>query len=137
MADHEEQEFTTSKRARWSSQSSCDQNTSFVDTIDQRESNEGSLLRLIESEQNYLVESQPSEIELREQHGVHVSSDRLESDDFPTCFSVEDDLDDIDEHHFQPIAGNKKFYALKSLLMLVFTTIACPPFCFKLFQGEQ
>lgn len=115
MADHEEQEFTTSKRARWSSESSCDQNTSFVDTIDQRESNDGSVLRLIESEQNYLVESQPSEVELREQHGVLVSSDRLESDDFPTCFSVEDDLDDIDEHHFQPIAGNKKFYALKSL----------------------
>lgn len=112
MADHEEQEFTTSKRARWSSESSCDQNTSFVDTIDQRESIEGSLLRLIESEQNYLVESQPSEIE---QHDVHVSSDRLESDDFPTCFSVEDDLDDIDEHHFQPVAGNKNFYALKSL----------------------
>lgn len=32
--------------------------------------------------------------------------DQFEGDDFPSCFSVEDDIDNTEEHHYQPIAGN-------------------------------
>ena len=114
MADREEQEFTTSKRARWSSESSCDENVSFVDSNDKEEVKDDSLSRLTGSEQNVSVENLSSETASREHHGGHVSHERLESDDFPTCFSVEDDLDDLDEHHYQPIAGRESFCVLKS-----------------------
>ena len=115
MADREELEFTTSKRARWSSESSCDQTFSYIDSYDKEEPNDDSILRLIGSEHSVSVENVSSETTSREQHGGHVSHERLESDDFPTCFSVEDDLDNLDEHHYQPIAGSKSFRALNGL----------------------
>lgn len=115
MADREELEFTTSKRARWSSESSCDQMFSYIDSNDKDEAKDDSILRLIGSEHSVSVENVPSETTSREQHGGHVSHERLESDDFPTCFSVEDDLDNLDEYHYQPIAGSKSFCVLNGL----------------------
>ena len=129
MADHEELELTTTKRARWSSESSCDQNESFLVSNEKEEPDDGAPLRSMGSEQNISVENLSSEIASREQHGDHVSHERLESNDFPTCFSVEDDLDHLDEHHFQPIAGNKRFCFLKSSGKLLFAHILRPPFC--------
>ena len=115
MADHEELELTTTKRARWSSESFCDQNESFLVSNEKEEPDDGAPLRSMGSEQNISVENLSSETASREQHGDHVSHERLESNDFPTCFSVEDDLDHLDEHHFQPIAGNKRFCFLNPL----------------------
>ncbi|XP_031556381.1 NAD-dependent protein deacetylase sirtuin-1-like, partial [Actinia tenebrosa] len=31
--------------------------------------------------------------------------EQFDGDDFPSCFSVEDDIDNIEERHYQPIAG--------------------------------
>ena len=134
MADREELEFTTSKRARWSSESSCDQSVSGIDSIDKEEANNDQFLRQTGSEQSVSVENISSETESREQHGDHVSHERLESDNFPTCFSVEDDLNNLDEHHFQPIAGSKRIFVLKSSITQVSASFLCPPFCVSLFH---
>lgn len=109
MADREELEFNTTKRARWSSESSCGHDLSFIDSNEKREPRDDSLSRTIESEHSVSFENVSSEMISREQNGGLVSHERLESDDFPTCFSVEDDLNDLDEHHFQPVAGNTCF----------------------------
>lgn len=51
---------------------------------------------------------QTSNVDPSEQDGG--SSDvphheQFEEDDFPSCYSVEDDIDNNEEHHYQPIAG--------------------------------
>lgn len=109
MADREELEFNTTKRARWSSESSCGHDLSFIDSNEKRGPRDDSLSRTNESEHSVSFENVSSEMISREQNGGLVSHERLESDDFPTCFSVEDDLNDLDEHHFQPVAGNTCF----------------------------
>ncbi|KAL9984453.1 hypothetical protein ACROYT_G006746 [Oculina patagonica] len=105
MADREELEFTTTKRARLSSENSFDQNDSSFGASDKNEPQDSSISRLNETEQSANAESFSSETTSREQHVGQVGHERLESEDFPTCFSVEDGLDDLDEHHYQPIAG--------------------------------
>ncbi|XP_068710543.1 NAD-dependent protein deacetylase sirtuin-1-like [Montipora foliosa] len=105
MADHEELEFTTTKRARWSSESSCEQNHGSSDCNSTEETKDSFLLGLFGSDPSVSFENISSATTSREQYGGLTSHERLESDDFPTCFSVEDDVDNLDEHHFQPIAG--------------------------------
>lgn len=115
MADNEEREFTKIKRARLSSESSPDRSKTFIDCNGTEESKRGSLLNGLGPEVSVSLGNGSFATESREQHGGLTSHDRLESDDFPTCFSVEDDVDNLDEHHFQPIAGIKTFLTLNSL----------------------
>lgn len=52
---------------------------------------------------------QTTSIDLSEQDGVPNAIHNHEQcgeDDYPSCFSVEDDIDNSEEHHYQPIAGN-------------------------------
>ena len=115
MADNEEGEFAKIKRARLSSETSPRQSKVFIDFNGTEESKCDSLLNGIGSELSVSLDNGSFATESREQHGGITSHDRLESDDFPTCFSVEDDVDNLDEHHFQPIAGIKTFLTLYSL----------------------
>lgn len=105
MADREELEFTTTKRARLSSETSFDLNGSSVGDPDKNEPQARSISGHDVTEQSNNAERLASETMSREQHVGHVGPERLESEDFPTCFSVEDGLDNLDEHHYQPIAG--------------------------------
>lgn len=128
MADREELEFTTTKRARLSSENSFDQNDSSFGASDKNEPQDSSISRLNETEQSANAESFSSETTSREQHVGQVGHERLESEDFPTCFSVEDGLDDLDEHHYQPIAGkksscNKKFSAKVNIYIFFMSAI--------------
>lgn len=107
MADRDDLEFTTTKRARLSSENSFDQKDSSIGEADKYDPQVGSISRLNATGQGDNIEKLSSEVTSREQHVGHIGHERLESEDFPTCFSVEDDLDNLDEHHYQPIAGNK------------------------------
>lgn len=107
MADRGELEVTTTKRARLSLESSFDQKDSSVGDSDKIESHVSSISRFNVVEQGASEEKLPTETMSREQCVGHVGHERLESEDFPTCFSVEDGLDNQDEHHYQPIAGKK------------------------------
>lgn len=114
MADREEFEFTTTKRARLSSENSFDQNDSSIGDSDKNEPRVSPFSRPNETEQSTNTERLSSETTSREQHVGHVGHERLESEDFPTCFSVEDGFDNLDEHHYQPIAGKKSSCIEKS-----------------------
>ncbi|KAJ7343096.1 NAD-dependent protein deacetylase sirtuin-1, partial [Desmophyllum pertusum] len=105
MADRDDLEFTTTKRARLSSENSFDQKDSSIGEADKYDPQVGSISRLNATGQGDNIEKLSSEVTSREQHVGHIGHERLESEDFPTCFSVEDDLDNLDEHHYQPIAG--------------------------------
>lgn len=108
MADRDElEEFTKTKRVRLSSDASLDQNVSSSGDSDKSEPQADSSLRLNATREGINIETLSSGTTSREQHVGHVGQERRESEDFPTCFSVEDDLDNIDEHHYQPIAGTK------------------------------
>lgn len=107
MADRGELEVTTTKRARLSLESSFDQKDSSVGDSDKIESHVSSISRFNVIEQGASEEKLPTETMSREQCVGYVGHERLESEDFPTCFSVEDGLDNQDEHHYQPIAGKK------------------------------
>ena len=107
MADRGEQEFTTTKRARLSLESSFDQKDSSVGDSDKVKPHVSSLSRQNVVEEGAIEEKLPNETTSREQCVGHVGHERLESEDFPTCYSVEDGLNNQDEHHYQPIAGKK------------------------------
>ena len=103
MADRGELEVTTTKRARLSLESSFDEKDISVGDSDKIETHVSSI-----SHHNAIEEGASEEKTMsREQCVDHVGHERLESEDFPTCYSVEDDLNNQDEHHYQPIAGKK------------------------------
>jgi hypothetical protein len=68
-------------------------------------------VRLLVDEEPFLTNFsafQESPSSSREQDGGNnecQKHEQFESDDFPSCFSVEDDIDNNEEHHYQPIAG--------------------------------
>ena len=107
MADRGELEVTTTKRARLSLESSFDQKDSSVGDPVKVESHVSSISRHNVTEEGAGEEKLPSETMSREQCVGHVGHERLESEDFPTCYSVEDGSNNRDEHHYQPIAGKK------------------------------
>lgn len=107
MADRGELEVTTTKRARLSLESSFDQKDSSVGDPVKVEPHVSSISRHNVTEEGAGEEKLPSETMSREHCVGHVGHERLESEDFPTCYSVEDGSNNQDEHHYQPIAGKK------------------------------
>lgn len=107
MADRGELEVTTTKRARLSLESSFDQKDSSVGDSDKVEPYVSSISRHNVIEKGASEEKLSTETMSREQCVGHVGHERLESEDFPTCYSVEDGFNNQDEHHYQPIAGKK------------------------------
>ena len=107
MADRGELEVTTTKRARLSLESSCDQKDSSVGDSDKVEPHVSSISRHNVTEESASEEKLPTETMSREQCVGHLGHERLESEDFPKCYSVEDGSNNQDEHHYQPIAGKK------------------------------
>jgi len=107
MADRGELEVTTTKRARLSVESCFDRKDSSVGDSDEIEPHISSISRHNVIEEGASEEKLPTETMSREQCVEHVGHERLESEDFPTCYSVEDDLNNQDERHYQPIAGEK------------------------------
>ena len=131
MADRDElEEFTKTKRVRLSSEASLDQNVSSSGDSDKSEPQADSSLRLNATREGINIEKLSSGTTSREQHVGHVGQERRESEDFPTCFSVEDDLDNIDEHHYQPVAGTKSSRTYKYPQNTISRQSLCPPFCF-------
>ena len=106
MADHEGEECTSTKRARLSSDCHPEQKDSSTRCLDIEERREIAISLDAKNEEGVFNPTSPVQIGSREHHGGFANHERLESEDFPTCFSVEDDIDDNEEHRYQPIAGN-------------------------------
>ena len=130
MADRGELEVTTTKRARLSLESSFDQNDSSVGDPFKVEPQDSSISRYNVTEEGASEEKLPTETMSREQCVGHVGHERLESEDFPTCYSVEDGLENQDEHHYQPIAGKKKYFSEESSSKVNVVTFFMPAILF-------
>lgn len=103
MAD-ESFELLSNKRARLCSPSFSDDEYKSSHISSRSEQDNAEITRCSTAEK-HLSEKTGSELS-REQDGGQVSrSEKLENNDFPSCFSVENSTEDSEEHHYQPIAG--------------------------------
>lgn len=131
MADRDEMdEYTNTKRVRLSSDASLAQNTSYSDDKDKFEPEKDFRLQFTATGEGDNSKKPSSESTSREQHVGHGGQERRQIDDFPTYFSVEEGLDDIYEHHYQPVAGNYNLFALEYPQIITSTRFLYPPFCF-------
>ena len=111
MADRDEwDDYTNTKRVRLSSDASLSQNISYSDDKDNIEPEIDFSWQLKATGEG---ENSKKPSTSREHHVGNGVQERRQSDDFPTCFSVEDSVDDIDEHHYRPVAGNCNSFSLK------------------------
>lgn len=108
MADEQNEKATSSKRVRLSSEGQND----FLDdkTKIQYLDENFSRTNLESVGKQYVVNDETFEptVYLSDQYGNgndYELQEKEDSNDFPPCFSVEDVLDDEEQHHFQPVAG--------------------------------
>ena len=119
MADEFEARATSSKRVRLSS----DAQNEFVEQKPKLQClNNDIILTKQESkekEANFDEETLGEPADTREQYGDlsdYELPEKLDSDDFPSCFSVENEIGNEEEHHYQPVAGKNFQYVKFSLV---------------------